>query len=225
VWSHCTDGSYTYGGLGGNAGTSAWTDPFDGSREKGNCPFDIRHNLTVNVVYMLPFHGNRLVSGWQVSGIETWRTGIPFSPQIGYDRALLSNNFSSVRPNVIAGCDMTANQSIAHYYNPACFTLPAAGTIGNLGKGVLTSPGYTTLDFSLSKDTKIFERVSMQFRAEMFNILNHTNFNFPTLSAFTAVNGLAGAPTGQLANATNAGQITSTVGTSRQIQFGVKFLF
>jgi hypothetical protein len=225
VWSHCTDGSYTYGGLGGNAGTSAWTDPYDGSREKGNCPFDIRHNLTVNVVYVLPFHANRLVSGWQLSGIETWRTGIPYSPQIGYDRALLSNNFASVRPNVIAGCDLTANQSIAHYYNPACFTLPAAGTVGNLGKGVLTSPGYTTLDFSVSKDTKIFERVSMQIRAEMFNILNHTNFNFPTLSAFTAVNGLAGAPAGQFANATNAGQLTSTVGTSRQIQFGAKFLF
>ncbi|HEX4276335.1 MAG TPA: carboxypeptidase regulatory-like domain-containing protein [Bryobacteraceae bacterium] len=225
VWSHCTDGSYTYGGLGGNAGTSAWTDPYDGSRENGNCPFDIRHNLTVNLVYVLPFHANRLVTGWQVSGIETWRTGIPYSPQIGYDRALLSNNFGSVRPNVIAGCDMTANQSIAHYYNPACFTLPAAGTVGDLGKGVLTSPGYTTLDFAVSKDTRLRERVSMQFRAELFNILNHTNFNFPTLSAFTAVNGLAGAPAGQVANASNAGQITSTVGTSRQIQFGVKFLF
>jgi len=65
----------------------------------------------------------------------------------------------------------------------------------------------------------------MQLRAEIFNVFNHTNLNFPTLSAFTAVNGLAGAPTGQVANATNAGQITSTVGTSRQIQFGMKFLF
>ena len=225
VWSHCIDGSYTYGGLGGNAGTSAWTNPYNGAADKGSCPFDIRHNLTVNVVYMLPFKGNRVVEGWQITGIETWRTGIPFSPQIGYDRALLSDNFSQVRPNVIAGCDVTANQSIAHWYNPACFTLPATGTVGDLGKGTIASPGYTTLDVSLSKDTRIRERLSVQLRAEIFNSLNHTNFNFPTLSAFTAVNGLAGAPTGQLANATSAGQLTSIVGNSRQIQFGLKFLF
>jgi hypothetical protein len=225
VWSHCIDGSYTYGGLGGNAGTSAWTNPYDGSIEKGNCPYDIRHNLTVNVVYLLPFKGNRLVSGWQITGIEAWRTGIPFSPQIGYDRALLSDNFAQVRPNVIAGCDVTANQSVAQWYNPSCFTLPAAGTIGDLGKGTITSPGYTTLDLAVSKDTRLRERVTVQFRAELFNILNHSNFNFPTLSAFTAVNGLAGAPAGQVANASNAGQITSTVGTSRQIQLALKFLF
>jgi Carboxypeptidase regulatory-like domain/TonB-dependent Receptor Plug Domain len=225
VWSHCIDGSYTYGGLGGNAGTSAWTDPYDGAREIGNCPFDIRHNLTINVVYLLPFKGNRAVEGWQITGIETYRTGIPYSPQIGYDRALLSDNFAQVRPNVIAGCDLTLNQSVAHWYNPACFTLPAPGTIGDLGKGAMTSPGYTTLDMSLAKDTRLRERVTMQFRAEIFNIFNHTNFNYPTLSAFTAINGLAGAPTGSTGNASNAGQITSTVGTSRQIQFAVKFLF
>lgn len=89
----------------------------------------------------------------------------------------------------------------------------------------MTSPGYTTLDLAFSKDTRLRERVTVQFRAELFNILNHTNFNFPTLSAFTAVNGLAGAPAGQVANASNAGQITSTVGTSRQIQLALKFLF
>ncbi len=77
VYSHCTDGAYTYGGLGGNNGTSAWTNPYDGSIERGNCGFDIRHNLTLNVVYTLPFHGNRLVEGWQLSGVESYRTGVP----------------------------------------------------------------------------------------------------------------------------------------------------
>ena len=164
MWSHCidveSDKFYTYGGLGGNAGTSAWTNPYNGAADKGSCPYDIRHNLTVNVVYLLPFKGNRLVSGWQITGsIETFQaTGIPFSPQIGYDRALLSDNFDQVRPNVIAGCDVTANQSVAHWYNPACFTLPAAGTVGDLGKATIASPGYTTLDVSLSKETRLRER-------------------------------------------------------------------
>jgi hypothetical protein len=225
VYSHCTDGAYTYGGLGGNNGTSSWTDPYDGSRERGNCGFDIRHNLSLNVVYMLPFRGNRLVEGWQLSGIELWRTGVPMSVGVGYDRGLLSNNFSSQRPDVIAGCDVTANQSPDHWFNKACFTLPAPGTVGNLGKNTVTAPGYVSTDFSLSKDTRIFERLSAQFRAEVFNIFNHTNFGVPALNAFTAVGGLTGSPTGFLGNAANAGQITSTVGTSRQIQLAVKFLF
>ena len=226
VYSHCTDGAYTYGGLGGNNGTSSWTDPYDGSKERGNCGFDIRHNLSLNVVYMLPFHGNRLVEGWQLSGIELWRTGVPMSIGIGYDRGLLSNNFSSQRPNVIAGCDVTAGQSPDHWFNKNCFTLPAAGTLGNLGKNTVTAPGYASTDFLLSKDTKIFERLSTQFRAEVFNVFNHTNFGIPGLNAFTAVGGIAGNPQGgYTGNLSNAGQITSIVGTSRQIQLAVKFLF
>lgn len=225
VYSHCTDGAYTYGGLGGNNGTSSWTDPYDGSRERGNCGFDIRHNLSLNVVYVLPFHGNRLMEGWQLSGIELWRTGVPMSIGVGYDRGLLSNNFSSQRPNVIAGCNEIAGQSPDHWFNKSCFTLPAPGTVGNLGKNTVTAPGYVSTDFSLSKDTKIFEHLNTQFRAEVFNIFNHTNFGIPALNAFTAVGGLTGAPTGSLGNAANAGQITSIVGTSRQIQLALKFLF
>ncbi len=229
VYSHCIDGAYTYGGLGGNNGTSAWTNPYDGSRERGNCGFDIRHNLTLNLVYRLPFHGNRFVEGWQISGIEAYRTGVPLSVGIGYDRALLSNNFSSVRPDVIAGCDVTANQSAAHWFNKSCFTLPAPGVVGNLGKNTITAPGYTAADVSISKDTKIFERVNAQFRAEIFNVFNHTNFGIPVLNAFSAPGSgsaaLVASPTGITGNASNAGQITSIVGTSRQIQFGLKILF
>jgi hypothetical protein len=225
VYSHCTDGAYTYGGLGGNNGTSSWTNPYNGAGERGNCGFDIRHNLSLNIVYLLPFKGNKLVEGWQLSGIELWRTGVPMSIDIGYDRALLSNNFDAERPNVVAGCNTTAGQSALHWFNPACFTLPAAGTIGNLGKNTITAPGYVATDFSLSKDTQIYERVSVQFRAEIFNIFNHTNFGVPGLNAFTAVGGLTGSPAGLAGNLSNAGQITSIVGTSRQIQLGLKFLF
>jgi Carboxypeptidase regulatory-like domain len=225
VYSHCTDGAYTYGGLGGNNGTSSWTNPYDGSRERGNCGFDIRHNLSVNIVYMLPFKGNRLVEGWQLSGIELWHTGVPMSVGIGYDRALLSNAFSSQCPDVIAGCDETAGQSPAHWFNRSCFTLPAPGTVGNLGKNTVTAPGYVSTDFSLSKDTRIFERLNTQFRAEVFNIFNHANFGIPALNAFTAVGGLTGSPTGLHGNAANSGQVTSIVGTSRQIQLALKFLF
>src|SRR6266853_5482711 len=228
VYSRCTDGAYTYGGLGGNNGTSSWTNPYDGTRERGLCGFDIRHNLSLNVVYRLPFRGNRLVEGWQVSGIELFRTGVPISVGIGYDRALLSNNFSSQRPDVIAGCDQTANQSVQHWFNASCYTLPATGTVGNLGKNTVTGPSYQSVDFSLSKDTKIFERLNTQFRAEIFNIFNHTNLatpgflNLGNLNAFTAGSGgLNGSPAGLTGNAPNAGAIGGIIGTSRQIQLGL----
>jgi hypothetical protein len=126
---------------------------------------------------------------------------------------------------VIAGCDVTAGQDPNHWFNKACFTLPAPGTVGNLGKNTVTAPGYVSTDLSLSKDTRLFEQLSVQFRAEVFNIFNHSNFGIPALNAFTAIGGLTGSPTGLLGNAANAGQITSIVGTSRQIQLAVKFLF
>jgi len=213
--SHCVDLAYTYGGLGGNNGTSAWNNPYDGSTDKGTCSFDIRHNLTLNAVYRLPFRGNRVVEGWQVSGIETFRTGVPFSVTTGFDTALLGNNFATPRPNRIAGCDITANQSRIHWYNPACFTLQPVGTLGNAGRNIGTSPSYATLDVNLAKDTKITEATALQFRAEFFNILNHTNFSTPTLGAFSSNGG---------ANP-NAGTITAIIGTSRQIQFALKILF
>jgi len=215
TFSHCVDLSYTYGGLGGNNGTSAWNNPYDGSTDKGNCSYDIRHNLTVSAVYRLPFKGNRVVEGWHLSGIQTFRTGVPFSVTTGFDTALLGNNFATPRPNRIAGCDITANQSRIHWYNPACFTLQPAGTLGNTGRNIGTSPSYSTLDINLAKDTRVTEATSLQFRAEFFNILNHTNFGVPTLGAFSS----SGAPN------PNAGTIASIVGTSRQIQFALKLLF
>jgi hypothetical protein len=229
TFSHCVDLAYTYGGLGGNNGTSNWNNPYDGSTDKGNCSYDIRQNLTFNAVYVLPFKGNRLVSGWQLSGIESWHTGVPFTVLSYNGRDGLGNNFATSRPNIIAGCDITANQNRLHWFNPACFTLQAPGTLGNAGRDIGTSPSYNTLDFSLSKDTKITESKSLQFRAELFNILNHTNFSYPTLNAFNGnpnpnnkdANGISlpGSP------APTAGLITSIVGTSRQIQFGLKLLF
>lgn len=142
-------------------------------------------------------------------------TGVPFTPVVGFDRTLLANNFTGSLPNVVAGCDPYANQSRIRWFNAACFTLPEAGTIGNAGRNSLVSPGYAALDVNVSKDTKLTEGTTLQFRAEFFNILNHTNFNVPAQGIFN---------TAGTVNA-NQGTITSIIGTSRQIQFGLKLLF
>jgi hypothetical protein len=102
------------------------------------------------------------------------------------------------------------------YFNPNAFIVPPAGTYGNLGRDTLVGPGAAELDFSLLKTTAISERFKLQFRAEFFNILNHTNFSTPNTIVFSSASALP-SPT--------AGVITATSTTSRQIQLGLKLLF
>jgi hypothetical protein len=162
-----------------------------------------------------------LVEGWQVSGIITAHTGTPFSPVVGYDSTGLGNNLVIERPNLNPGWNenniVTGNP--LQWYNPAAFSVPAAGTLGDVGRNVLRNPGLFEGDLSFVKDTripKVSEQFGVQFRAELFNILNHTNFQgFSTNGVFTA-SGVS--PT--------AGLITSTGGnTSRQIQFSLRVRF
>ncbi len=227
TYSHCIDSAYTYGGLGFNNVTSANTNPYDWSIDRGTCSYDLRHNISANAVYSLPFKGNRLVEGWQITGVQAWHTGVPFSLGEG-DQADLGNNFDNPRPNYVAGCDVYANQNVHQWYNPQCFTASAYGTVGNLGRNVLIGPGYVDTDFSVLKSTRITERVSLQFRAELFNIFNHPNFSFPSTAVFSAGSALTGY---QATRNTTAGQITSLVGTggisnlARQTQFSLKLLF
>ena len=99
------------------------------------------------------------------------------------------------------------------YYDPSAFIVPLNGTYGNVGRDVLRGPGLADLDLSFSKRIPISERLNLQFRGELFNILNHANFNAPNPIVFTTATG-GPSPT--------AGVITSTTTTSRQIQFGLK---
>jgi outer membrane receptor protein involved in Fe transport len=216
TYSHCLDSAYTYGGLGFNNGTSAVTNPYNWNADRGNCSYDLRHVISGNVVYQLPFKGNRLKEGWQVTGIQAWHTGVPFSVSEG-DQADLQNNFDSVRPNYVGGCNVYANQNVHQWYNPQCFTASQYGTIGNLGRNNLVGPGYVDTDFGVLKDTRITERMQLQFRAELFNLFNHANFATPAGAVISA--GVTPHYT------SNAGAITSIVGNSRQTQFSLKLLF
>jgi hypothetical protein len=102
------------------------------------------------------------------------------------------------------------------WFNPNAFLAPPpnSGFYGDLGRDTLIGPGLATWDFSALKETSLRERVHLQFRAEIFNLLNRANFNTPNLIVFT--------PTGVSGT---AGAISSTSTTSRQVQFGVKVLW
>jgi hypothetical protein len=99
------------------------------------------------------------------------------------------------RPELLPGCNPMVKKH-NEWWNPQCYVLPPFGTIGNTGRDSLNNPNFFNLDFSIFKDTKLTERVTMQFRAEFFDILNHPNFNegqqeyafFPTGGTVTPLN-------------------------------------
>jgi hypothetical protein len=211
------------------------SNPFNLAADKGLASFDARHVGVVNVLYTLPFGRGQayanslegwtshLVTGWSVSSIVTAQTGFPFTPQLSYNPSNNGDTRNPVRPflnpkftgPVILG---TPKQ----WFNPNAFIAPpsAIGFYGNLGRDTYIGPGLATWDFSVLKDSKIRERLNLQFRAELFNLLNGANFNTPNLIVFTPPTTTN--PTGLSGT---AGAITSTSTTSRQVQFALKILW
>jgi Carboxypeptidase regulatory-like domain len=202
-------------------------NPREPSEDYGRASFDIRHTAVVNATYDLPFARDKLaarsawarkiIEDWQLSGIETAQSGVPFTPQLSYNPANDGDTRNPVRPSAnrnFAGpvIEGGANQ----YFNPNAFVQPLAGTYGNVGRNTLQGPRLVTTDVSLAKKFALSERLDLKFRAEFFNVLNHTNLNTPNPVVYAAATG-GPSPT--------AGVITSTATTSRQIQFGVKLLW
>jgi hypothetical protein len=211
TWSSCIDtGGSPLGSLNGGNSPTAWSNPYDQSVDRGPCYFNTTHALRANAVVALPFSGNPLIEGWQVTGIVSANSGLPYTISTGFDRAFVGGGG---RPNLVAGCDLHAGR-VAQWYNPNCFELQPAGTLGNLGRNSMRGPAQVVVDMALLKDTQLTGSVRAQFRAEVFNILNRANFGLPAANIFTA--------SGR--NPT-AGQITSTVTTARQIQLGLKLIF
>jgi hypothetical protein len=185
--------------------------------------------LRVNGLWVLPFHGNQLVEGWQISGIQTATTGMPFNISNGFDIAGYQAS-GTPRPDYVQGCDANAGHTAQRWFNTSCFTVPAVGTLGNLGRATGRGPNFVNTDLALIKDTRIrriSEQFRAQFRAEFFNIFNHTNFGIPAAAIFVAAPAANCTASGLGCGNRNgqAGTITSIVGSSRQIQFGLKLIF
>jgi len=243
TYSHCIDSAYTYGGLGFNNTSSAITNPYDFNADKGNCSFDLRHNISFNAVYMLPFKGNRFKEGWQVSGVTSWHTGVDFSLGEG-DQMDTGNTFDNERPTFVPnapGCNnnVYANQTASQWVNLNCFAASTYGSAGNLGRNVLRGPGYAETDIGLTKNTRITERVTVTFKAELFNVFNHPNLSVPGGSIINPGNNCGpsvyynsgSTPAAQACFAPTGASITSQVGSgglpdvARQAQFSLKLQF
>jgi hypothetical protein len=227
TYSRCIDdGSVTSGLENQTVSQSGQTSsPYNQALDRGPCNFNITHSLRVNSLIALPFKGNRFVEGWQISEILSATTGLPLNVLDGFDQSLLGT-IADQRPDYAGAKCNKVTGSYKAWYDPTCYALQPLGTVGDVGRNSLNAPGLLDLDFAILKNTRIWEKVDTQFRAEFFNILNHTNFGTPNPIAFSGAAGVAPSPipTDQTYNPA-AGQITFTNTSSRQIQFAVKFIF
>jgi hypothetical protein len=224
TYSKCIDyGSIAFALEASNSGQQARSDPYSLAVDKGPCDFDVRQNFAGSATYELPFHRNRFIEGWRVSAISMARSGSPFSVQDGFDRVGLNDlaGQPGERPNLAPG---RSNNPIVgrvnKWYDPSAFVLQGAGFSGNLGRNTLTGPRFVDVDVALAKYVRVSESMGFELRVEAFNIFNHPNFGLPGQNLFSGIdqngNGIPN-PT--------AGQITTTVGTARELQFALKFRF
>jgi hypothetical protein len=206
---------------------------FDRKGSRGPSDFDVRHNFVANVVYDLPGRG-RLLSGWQVSGVASVHSGLPFTPVLAFDNADIQSLVVPERPNLVGNPDAgfcpngAAVGSVSCWFNPSAFAVPPAGQLGNAGRNILRGPAFAQFDASLHKDFAIAERRKITVGVEAYNLFNHPNFGVPinTQSPFE-LGGSGDAVFKDAAGhfADNAGQILTTAGTARQIQLAGRFTF
>jgi hypothetical protein len=202
-------------------------DRNDLRRDWGLSALNVTNQASISANYELPFGHNhrwlndvshvesKFVSGWQLNGIGTFLSGFPFTPLIGSNRSGDGDIRNPDRPSINAafnGPVVTGNPN--QWFNPAAFILPTPGTYGNLGRGTLTGPGLADVDVSLFKNTAITEKTNLQLRAEVFNILNRSNFGPPNTTVFSSG-----------AVSPSAGLISTTATFPRQIQLGLKLIF
>ncbi len=195
-------------------------NPFNLAAERGRSMFDARHRAVLSYQWALPFFREqqgwrqRVLGNWRVNGITTFMSGTPFTVEdqsYSYDAPEITG-FSAFRPNLV-GNPNDGPKTPQQWFNTSAFqrinlSTTAAGVYGTAGRNIVTGPGFAQWDFSAFKDIRIAESKSLEFRAELFNLFNRTNFRLPNSDI----------------SSTTFGQIQQAL-QPRLIQFALKFLF
>jgi hypothetical protein len=194
---------------------------------RGLSDFDVRNNFVFNAIWQIPApkkgFAKVVLGGWQLNSIFQASGGLPFTPSVGGDPLGLNSSSAFDFPNHsgLAGCSHPVNPgNPVHYIRTECFLPPSQpNLIGNSRRNDAIGPGLLELDPSAFKNfTEIAhmpKNFNMQFRAEFFNAINHSNFSTPTLASAQLYNG-------SLVQIGTAGKLASTSTTSRQIQFSLR---
>jgi hypothetical protein len=186
------------------------------SADYGRCTYDARNQFKASGVWQLPgthFNfalANGLLSGWELNGILTLRSGQPFTVLSGVDDS--TSGIGKDRADLVGNPTISGAQSHAQmvkaFFNVSAFAANALGTFGDTPRNFLTGPGYSDIDFSLSKSFEVTEGQALQFRAEAFNLANRVNFSNPNATI----------------SSKSAGTITAA-NDPRILQFALKYLF
>jgi hypothetical protein len=207
-----------------NTGDQLWpSNNYDFSSMHGPSQFDVPRRFVVSSLYELPFGAgkplanragfvDKIAGGWQFSGILTLADGAAITPGAIGDSANLDLSSGPNRANATGISPIPANRNANNFWNIQSldpFSPTLSYTIGNLGRGTFFSPGTRNVDLSMTKNFRIHESHSLQFRFDAFNGVNHPNWVTPATDARSP---------------TTFGVIT-TAKTMRQIQFALKYIF
>jgi len=194
------------------------TNPFNRSVSRGLAVEDIEHNFKFSNIFhvpRLPFTGvaDKVLNGWQLNSILVWQSGFPLTVGSGRD-----NSFSGVnadRADFLGGSaalpsDRPRGDKVLRWFDTTKFQANALGTFGNSGRGIIRGPNFLNTDIGVLKNTMAGERITVQLRAEFFNIFNNVNLRFPNTNA----------------SSSQFGRIISVVDHSQRIlQFGLRLMF
>jgi hypothetical protein len=193
-------------------------NPFDLTLERALSGDDIPHNFKFSNIWEVPHApvtgvADKILNGWQLNAVAIWQSGFPFGVSSGRDNSFTGANS---RADYLGGgsAQLSYNRShaemIQKWFDTSKFAQNPVGTFGNTGRNFLRGPRYFNTDFGLLKVTRVNQRLSLQFRAEAFNLFNTVNFALPNSDQSSA----------------QFGQITAVIPDSQRIiQFGLKAIF
>ena len=202
TWSKSLDyNSFSSGGIVGQ-------NSYDLRGDRALSDFDVRHRFVISALYDLPFSGNEFVEGWQVSVIVQSQSGNPVN--IVTSNSTVTGVSGTLRPDVNG--PVASIGEVDRWFDTSAFT--PVDRFGSLGRNVVIGPAFNNTDFSITKNTRLGEKLRLQFRAEFFDLFNHANFGQP--------GNIVGTPA--FGRITNTRFPTGETGSSRQIQFAVKLI-
>lgn len=193
----------------------------------GPSDFDVRNRFVFSGTWELPFHGNRLKEGWLLANITQLQSGNPLNV---VTTSTYTGTAGNVRPTLIGRYStgrgaILSSGNVSYIHGSACATIVAGCTFyaqpagfGTLRRNALAGPGFSDTDLSLQKTTKIAESVALVLRVDAFDLLNHTNFGNPVLTA-------TGASTSTFGQIRATRTAVGDAGSSRQLQFAGKITF
>jgi hypothetical protein len=225
TFSHSIDDS-------SDRGDGSFVDSFNPASNRASSNFDQRHILNISYVWDLPFFkgkgvAHNVLGGWEYSGITSFSTGTPFSATFAdvSDNAGVANGVgTSSRPDLVGDPNSSFTQVQVQglgpqFYNPAAFAAPRGLTFGTAGRNILRNPHRINFDMALFKHFAITERLGFEFRAEAFNIFNHTQWG-----GIAGDSGSAGGAGNNSFPSDNFAYVSSAH-NPRILQLGAKFIF